>query len=414
MANWLNTFRSWVGGAGAIAEHPGVQLPIPSATLVSGARAIDVDGALQLSAIWACIERRATTVASLPFFVYETKNGQKELARTSRLYALLHDSPNSRMTPLEFWRAMMMNHDLRGNAYARIDRDDFGEAVAMWPMPADQVTPVVLDDGSMVYRYQLGSDAAVLAEENVLHLKNLGNGTVGLSKLEFMRGTTDEMTKAQVNASNVFGASGKPTGVLMVDSILKPDQRRQIQASFAEMASGNTSRLYVLEANMKYEALSLTPEQQQLLASRQYGTEEVCRWMDTPPVLIHHANVTTWGSGIAQIVDGWHKITIRPILVGIEQSVRKRVMTSRQRATMTAEFSYDALLRASLSDRMEIYAKAVQNGIKTRNECRQLENDPPLEGAGELTAQSNLLPLAKLGQNTTGGGNAATQANIAQ
>ena len=413
MANWLNSFRTfWAGGA--ISEHSGQQFAGPSMALVPETRSLGADGALQIAAIWACIDRRATTVASLPFFAYDTKSGQKTLARTSRLYSLLHESPNNRMTPFEFWRAMMMNHDLRGNGYARIDRDASGEAYALWPMPADQVTPVVLSDGSMVYEYQLGSDVAVIAAANVLHLKNLGNGTVGLAKLDFMGGTTDEITKAQANAARVFGTGGKPTGVLMVDSVLKPEQRGQIQKSFGEMATGSTSRLYVLEANMKYQQLSISPEDQQLLATRQFSIEEICRWFDMPPVLIHHANVTTWGSGIYQIVDGWHKLSVRPMCVGIEQAVRKSVMTAGQRAGMTAEFSMDALLRGNLSDRMEIYAKAVQNGLKTRNECRQLENDPPITGADDLTAQSNLLPLAKLGQQPQGAPNVATQANLAQ
>jgi HK97 family phage portal protein len=394
-----------------MSETTGAQQTAPSATLVADSASIATDSALQISAVWACIERRANTIASLPFFAYEQRDGQKKLARTSRLYSLLHESPNSRMTPYEFWRAMMVNHDLRGNAYARIDRDNKGEAVAMWPMPADQVTPVVLDDGSMVYRYEIGGDIAIFDAANVLHLKNLGNGTVGLSKLEFMRCTTDEAAKAQSAAAKVFGTGGKPTGVLMVDSVLKKEQRESIQASFAGMAEGNTSRLYVLEANMKYQQLSMSPEDMQLLATRQYTVEEFARWYDVPPVLIHHANVTTWGSGIYQIVDGWHKLSIRPICVNIEQAVRRRVMTSRERATMSVEFSMDALLRGSLSDRMEIYAKAVQNGLKTRNECRQLENDPPMDGADDLTAQTNLIPLPKLGQ---GNGNVATQAPFAQ
>ena len=60
----------------------------------------------------------------------------------------------------------------------------------------------------------------------------------------------------------------------------------------------------------------------------------------------------------------------------------------------------DALLRMSPKDRMELYAKAVQNGIKTRNECRKLENDEPMDGADVLTAQVNLVPLDMLGQTT--------------
>jgi HK97 family phage portal protein len=396
-------FTRWFGG-GAISENPGTQNALPSVSLVDDAGNISVDGALQLSTVWGCIDRRASTIASLPFFAYQTVNGQKELARTTRLYELLHESPNSRMTPFEFWRSMVMNHDLRGNAYARIERNFKGEAIAMWPMPADQVEADVLDDGSMTYKYQIGSDIAVLSDVNVLHLKNLGNGTIGLSKLEFMRATTDEAAKAQKSASKVFGTGGKPTGVLMIDKVLNKEQRESIKTSFAGLAEGSTSRLFVLEANMKYEQLSMSPEQQQLLESRQFSVEEICRWFDVPPVLVHHSNVTTWGSGIEQIVDGFYKLTIRPMLVNIEQATRKRVMTASQRSNMSIEFALDALLRGNPTQRAELYAKNVQNGVMTRNECRQLENLPPMQDANQLTAQSNLLPLKNLGQVTASGG----------
>jgi len=412
----MNTLRSWWGG-GALSETVGTQVPVPGAALVDDTRQVGVDGALQISTVWACIERRANIVASLPLFVYEETQGQKSLARASRLYQLLHDSPNPRMTPFEFWRAMMMNHDLRGNAYARVERDAKGEAVAMWPMPADQVEPEVLSDGSMVYKYTIGADMAVLSSESVLHLKNLGNGTVGLAKLEFMRATTDESAKAQASASKVFGNGGKPTGILMLDNVLKAEQRKQLLERFAEMANGNTARLYVLEAAMKYQQLSMTPEDQQLLETRRYSVEEICRWFDVPPVLVHHSNVTTWGSGVEQIVDGFYKLTVRPLLVSVEQAIRKRVLTPRQRADMSAEFSLDALLRASAKDRADLYAKLVQNGLKTRNECRQLENDPPDPSplANQLTVQTNLVPLNKLGMTQpTGGSNAPSQDPVSQ
>lgn len=390
---WWNVFRS----GGALAYSRGVQSTVPMAALVEDTRDVGPDGALQLSPVWACVDRRASMVASLPFFVYENKNGVRTLARQDRLYFLLHESPNSRMTPYEFWRALMVNHDLRGNAYARIVRDDKGEALAMWPMPSDQVEMVVMDDGALVYHYRVGQDIAVLAEANVLHLKGLGNGTTGLSKLDYMRATTDEMAKAQSNATKVFGNSGKPTGVLMIDHTLTQEQRDSVRQEFSSLSTGPTARLAVLEANMKYQQLSISPEDQQLLESRKFGVEEICRWFDVPPVLVHHSNVTTWGSGIEQIVDGFHKLTIRPMLISIEQAVRKRVMTAGQRARLSAEFSHDALLRGNIKDRMEVYSKAVQNGLKTRNECRQLENDPPIEYGDELTAQSNLVPLSRLG-----------------
>lgn len=414
MATILQTFGRWFGWGGALAEHVGEQFPLPATTLNEGVANIGSDGALQIDAVWACIDRRATTIASLPFFAYETVDGQKTLARTSRLYSLLHESPNSRMTPFEFWRAMMMNHDLRGNAYARIDRLG-GEAVALWPMPADQVRSFVLPDGEMVYEYRIDGHIAILSESNVLHLKNLGNGTTGLAKLEFMRSTTDEVAKAQGAATKVFGNSGKPTAVLMIDSALTPAQREGLRANYGELSSGSTQRLAVLEANMKYQQLSLSPADQQLLETRKYGVEQICRWFDVPPVLVHHSNVTTWGSGVEQIIDGFHKFTVRPMLVNIEQAVRKRVMTPKQRASMSIEFSLDALLRGNAKDRAEIAAKKVQNGLATRNEMRQLENEKPIDGGDVLTVQTNLLPIDMLGKvQPKGGVDASAQDPVAQ
>jgi HK97 family phage portal protein len=403
MASFFSSMRTWWGSS-ATSNTTGSQNTAPVASLVPDTPVLGEDAVLQLSAVWACVDRRATAIASLPCFVYENKDGKRELARDNRLYTLLHDSPNSRMTPFDFWRTLVMNHDIRGCGYARIDRDSKGEAVAMWPMPASQVSASVLEDGSMVYEYRIGNDLMVLAESSVMVVKGLGNGTTGLDKLSFMRSSTNELAKAQEHAATVFGNGGKPAGVLMLDSVLKPDQRTAIQKTFDGMVSGKASKLYVLEADMKYQQLSMTPQDQQLLETRKFGIEEICRWFDVPPVLIHHSNVTTWGSGIYEIKDGFHTLAMRPLTINIEQAIRKHVMTPRQRAMLTAEFSYDAMLRGDPDKRSQIIARQVQNGLKTRNEARQLENDPPVAGGDVITVQSNLLPIEKLGLSVSSGG----------
>jgi phage portal protein BeeE len=128
-------------------------------------------------------------------------------------------------------------------------------------------------------------------------------------------------------------------------------------------------------------------------------------------VLVHHSNETAWGTGIYEIKDGFYTLAIRPMCINIEQAVRKRVLTPRQRASMTVEYSMDALLRGDPTKRAEINAKNVQNGIKSRAEVRQLEGDPYIKGTEILTAQSNLVPLDMLGKVTASGGSGA---NIAQ
>jgi len=227
-----------------------------------------------------------------------------------------------------------------------------------------------------------------------------------------MRATLDEQAKAQRDASRIFGAGGKPAGVLMIDKVLSEKQRENARRSFSDMTLAPESRIHLLEADMKFQQLTMTPAEQQLLETRHYGVEEICRWFDVPPVLVHHSGVTTWGSGIAEIREGWCIFSIGPLVVNIQQALRRCVLTSRQRVTLAVEFSLDALLRASPTLRAEINAKNVQNGLKTRAEIRQLEGDPFIPGTDVLTAQSNLVPLHMLGRTTpAAGGNGS---NIAQ
>jgi len=414
MNRLITSFLGWFGWSGALGEQSGRQNSGASGSLIPGTQALAPDGALQLSTVWACISLIANIIASLPLFVYtRSDKGQRELARDSLLWQILHDSPNSRMTPMEFWVALLLNLMLRGNAYARIERNDAGEAIAIWPMASDQVDPWLLPDGTLVYKYTVGSDVAVLAADNVLHIKGMGNGTTGLDRLDYMRASTTEAANAQGAASTLFASHGKPSGILMIDKVLNREQRDAVRNNFSAMSEGGTNRLFLLEADTKYQQLTLTPADQQLLETRRFTVEELCRWFGVPPVLVGHSNVTAWGSGIEQLIDGFHKLVIGPLVVNLQQAIAKRVLTPAQRARLSVEFSLDALLRASLKDRMDLYAKAVQNGLKTRNECRQLENDPPVTGGDQLTAQTNLAPLDMLGK-IQGGGNAAQKDPIAQ
>ena len=141
--------------------------------------------------------------------------------------------------------------------------------------------------------------------------------------------------------------------------------------------------------------MSLSPADAQLLETRRFTIEEICRWFGVPGVLVGTTGQTTWGSGIEQIVSGFHKFTIGPLCKQLEQALERRL---KHYEPITIEFKMDGLLRTDPASRAAFYSTMSQNGAMTRNEIRRLENLPPMEGGDELTAQSNLVPLRKLGQ----------------
>lgn len=386
---------AWFGLGGILSDHDGQQITTPSGSVV---QPVGVDGALQISTVYACANILAGTVSSLPLMLYRDEAGQRRLARESQTFMVLHRQPNDVMTAAEFWETMVMFLALRGNAYAQIFRDGSGEVTALWPLAPDQMK-VYLLNGKLVYEYRKGTKTTVFRPEDILHLKGLGTGVVGFSKLEFMTAGVNEAAETQRFAVANSKNFGKPSGVLTVDHIIKDTAARQnIQNTLWDFKTGGAAKLAVLEADMKFQQVSLTPEQSQLLETRRYGVEEICRWFGVPPVLIGASGATTWGSGISEIVSGFHKFTINPLINKIEQALEARVLRPEDRGRMTCEFSMDGLLRGDIKARYESYSIAVQNGFKTRNEVRQLENDPPIEGADKLTAQTSLAPLDMLGK----------------
>lgn len=395
---FIRRFFSRFGWGGVMSDQSGQQLETPS-SLVAAPMSPDI--ALQISTVYACARLLAGTVSSLPLMVFkEDSRGNRKVDRGSRLWTILHDHPNSVMTASDFWQAMILQWALRGNAYAQIMRDSVGDVISLWPLSSDQMT--VFSDkqtGRLVYQYVRDSETYDLTPDQVLHIKDIGTGILGFSKLEFMGSSVQEAMATQKYTMQNAQNFGRPSGILTVDHVL---DRKKGQADAVGRALGSfkseSGKLIVLEADMKFQQVALTPEQSQLLESRKYGVEEICRWFGVPPVLIGASGATTWGSGIAEIVSGFHKFTLNPLLKSIEQALESRILRLEERGSVVIEFNLDAFFRGDLQSRYAAYATAVQNGFKTRNEVRALENDPPIEGGDTPTAQTNLAPLDKLGE----------------
>jgi HK97 family phage portal protein len=382
----------------ALTTRYGRQLNQPIETIVPAARITGVDGAMQIATVWRAVELIVKTIATLPIMVYDNDEGIRKPARTSNLWQLLHVRPNFRQTPVEFWIAMLMNLVLRGNAYAEIKRDSSGRAISLIVLPADQVQLDVKDNGKDEYIYTIGAETRIIKAANVLHIREMTGGYIGMSRLEYMRTSISESVNAQNSANGLFQSDGRISGVLSPGVPMTPMQWDQLQTRVDELTK-SPRQIQVLPGDLKLSQINLTPQDIQLLSTRQFTVQEIGRWLGVPAVLLNQTeSTTTLGSSSGEIIESFYKLTIRPLIVGIEQAIEFRVMTAEERNTLSIEFNMDGMLRASLKDRMDIYSKAVQNGIKSRNECRQLENEPPYDGGDEFTVQSNLIRVDKLGE----------------
>ena len=409
---FFGRFTSWWGAIGATTQNRGIQDSQPLIRAHKDNKDVGIDGALQVSAVWAAVELLSDLIGSLPIYAYNNNDGNRELARDSTLWFLLHDKPNSRNTPMEFWQFMVLNFLLRGNAYARLEKNKNGEVIAMWPLASDQVQVTVLEDGSLVYEYYINAKVVVYSADSILHIKDKGNGIIGMSRLDYMAASVNVAINAQNVSSKLYSNDNKRAGVFTIDKTLTKTQREEIRTNFAGLVESGDDQLLVLEAGAKFEPLTLTPQEVQLIESRRFAVEDIARWFGIPSILINDLNNRVPYGNNSDLVEFFYKFKLRSMIVLFEQAIVRRVLNPAQRAAMSIEFGLDALLRSNLGTRMEIYAKGVQNGVYTRNFARQLENLPAIDGGDILTAQTNLAPLDMLGKLK--GSSNATQDVIAQ
>lgn len=412
--SFFGQFFSGLWGGG-LSDYSGLQESAPSITLNKEEPYIPPEAGMQLSAVWSCINLLSETMATLPLVIYEVKrNGDKIPARDTRLWQVLHN-PNQIMTAHDFWLCMSLNRFLTGNAYALIHRDSTGALIGLTPLAsASGQMEVAVLDGQVIYQYKKDGKYTYFTSDQILHWKGMGNGVVGLSTFDYMRATTNEMKNAQKNASALYGNGNQLTGIVTVDRVIKGQQLVELRNRFRELGAFNgDSWINFLPADMKYQQVAMSAADAQLLETRQFGVEEIGRWFGVPAALINSSSGTS-GASIEQIVESFYRSTIHPLCCSVEQAIMQRVFTAAERAKYVAEFKMSALLRASVSSRYDSYSKALQNGFMTRNEVRKLENLPPVDGADQLTAQSNLWPVNQLGEQQASQSNSVPEDPVKQ
>ncbi len=137
-----------------------------------------------------------------------------------------------------------------------------------------------------------------------------------------------------------------------------------------------------------------------MLETRKFSVEQICRIFGVPPVMIGHAaeGVTTWGSGVEQIILQFTKTGLRPMLKNIEAAIYRDLLDASTRKSVKVEFNMEGFLRGDHAARMAFLTGMVDHGIYTHNEARAYENKPAKPGGDDLTTNSAMAPLTSLGK----------------
>ncbi|MFR5879266.1 phage portal protein [Phascolarctobacterium faecium] len=356
--------------------------------------------AMQYSAVWACIHVLAETFASCKCYLYQKlPDGSRRRAVENPLYDVLTyvAAPNM---PAYYLRETMQYHVLSGgNAYAEKVLDSKGEVAQLnMLLPVNVLPAQDYNTGEIYYNVNDRGKLYKLPAEKILHIPGLGyNGVIGYSPLAMARRAIILGMSSEELGNKFFENGALATGVLETDKPLKEDAWQRLKEQFRARYEGrsNAGSTMILEGGMKFNRISVNPEEAQFLETRKYQTEEIARFYRVPLHLIQNLEKSTYSNIEQQTID-FYQNTMLPWFVRWEQFMNMRCLTRRQRQDgYYCEFDMLSMLRGDNQSRANMLHLMRQDGIINADEWRERENMNPLpDGQGKTVfINGNMLPV---------------------
>ena len=354
--------------------------------------------AMQVDAVWSCVRLISETIATLPLSMYERTQKGKRVASQHPMHFVIHDQPNVDSTAAIFWEAIIAAMLLRGAG--RAEKLYAGpKLVGLAFLDPDRLTINSDINGNKIYRYlQPNGNPRIIPPSRIWTVPGFTlDGVNGVSVIAYGAKVFGNAIAADKAAAQTFRNGLLQTIYYKISSFLTPKQRTEFKTNL--VGSIERGEAPLLEGGTEAGTLGIKPSDAQLLESRSFSVESICRWFRVPPWMVGHTEKSTsWGTGIEQQMIGFLTFTLAPWLRRIEQAISKDLLLPSERLRYYPKFSVEGLLRADSAGRAAFYAAMVNNGILTRDEVRELEDREPMGGnAAVLTVQSAMTTLDALG-----------------
>lgn len=352
-----------------------------------------------LSAVYRCVDLISDSIAVLPLKTYWIDgDGFKEEAKEHPAYYVLDMEPNEDMTRFVFFKTLMTSVLLTGNGYAYIERDGLKlEQLVYIPSGAVQIVWITDRQGILRKRYKVTGFAELVEPRDMIHVLNFSyDGINGISTLEHARQTLAIATSAEESAKGFYDSGGQLSGVLTVEGArLSKEQKEQIYKTWRERTDpvmGTPNGIAVLEGNMKYQPISISPSDSQLLESRQFNVVDICRFFSVSPVKAFDLSKSSYSTVEATQLQ-YLTDTALAVITKIEQEINRKIFLPSERGKVVAEFDTSAILRTDKSAQATYWKELFNIGAATPNEVRRESNLGRMENGDKAFVQVNVQTL---------------------
>ena len=389
----------------------------------NSAQNVNSTTALKISTVYACVNRRAKTLATLPLQIKKlTEDGGSEVAYNHRLYNQLMKNPNTWQTRYD-WLLMCHGHVLlRGNSYNYIVYHPGRQTNELIPMDPDRVWPFVIDTNGATYHlndnspapppgsklyyqyFPINGEVVVLFPHEVLHIKGFStNGIVGKNVIQIMRESVGLAMAEEEQGARLF-SNGAQVGKVFshpkaLGDVAYDRLKKEINNNTAGV--GNSHKSLLLEDGMTITPTTLTMQDAEFLDSRKFQVEDLCSYLDVPLILIHRSGDKNQTFASSEVIKSiFVDFTVNSDCTNWEQNLDKTLLYDSEKSRYFIEFDLKALMRGDTTARTKYIKGRFETGSWSPDDIRRYEGEQATgtEEGRAYYAGPGTMPLKLAGQ----------------
>lgn len=351
--------------------------------------------AMSIATVFRCVKLLSESVANLPLQYLKLKDGIYGDAGNRRLNYLLNVQPDFAVNAFDFWRQVVQELLLDGNAYiVPVYNIATMELDRLALCERETVTHDTLNDTYNVTDLRTGI-SGVYAENEIIHIKGLTlqNAKRGVSVLTHARLTLGIAATGDQETQNRFANGGNVRGIVSNDSSVRgfgeyQDQQLKNTATDLNERFSNGERIVNLPGQVDFKQISLSSTDMQFLESRKFTVREICRFFGVHPSFVFDDTSNNYKSA-EQANVAFLSHTLNPLLRNIEVELLRKLITPALAHKYKFQFDRRDLHACDMDGLMKYRTSLLQTGT-TVNEVRAMNNLPPVKGGDTVLISANL------------------------
>lgn len=385
-----------------VAENRGAWLSVLEPFQGAWQRNIKIDRTLALSyhAVFACQTLIASDIAKLRVKLVKQDASGIWAETTNPAYSPVLRRPNQFQNRIQFWETWMLSKLTRGNTYVLKERDQRGVINGLSILEPTRVMPLVAEDGSVFYQLQIDylsgiRSTVIVPAREIIHdrMNCLFHPLVGTPPIYASGLAATQGLNIQTSSARLFENNSNPGGILTAPGEIKRETAERLKGDWEQNFSGkNVGRVAVLGDGLKYEKMSLTAVEGQLIEQLKLTAEIVCSTYHVPPYKVGIGAMPTYNNIQALNVE-YYSQCLQSLIEAAEVCLDEGLEMGQGIGT---EFDIDGLLRMDSITQVLAEKDAVGSGIKSPNEARRKFDLPPVAGGDSPYLQQQNYSLAAL------------------